>query len=120
MNNAHLELTGVGISFPSDKGLYCALQNVNLKIDKGEFVSLIGHSGCGKSTVLNIVAGLYQATTGGVILDSREAGTYINDFIRVGDLLIVPNWKPGTLRAYRIPVMHLTDARVRAVGEGAG
>jgi nitrate/nitrite transport system ATP-binding protein len=75
MNNHHLELTGVGISFPTDHGLYCALQNVNLKIDKGEFVSLIGHSGCGKSTVLNIVAGLYQATTGGVILDSREVNS---------------------------------------------
>lgn len=72
MNHTHLELTGVGISFPTDKGLFCALQNVNLKIDKGEFVSLIGHSGCGKSTVLNIVAGLYQASTGGVILDGRE------------------------------------------------
>lgn len=72
MNPAHLELSGVGIDFPTDKGLFCALQNVNLKIDKGEFVSLIGHSGCGKSTVLNIVAGLYQATTGGVILDGRE------------------------------------------------
>jgi len=75
MNHPHLELTGVGISFPTDKGLYCALQNVNLKIDKGEFVSLIGHSGCGKSTVLNIVAGLYQASTGGVILDSREVNS---------------------------------------------
>lgn len=72
MTPVHLELTGVGIDFPTDKGLFCALQNVNLKIDKGEFVSLIGHSGCGKSTVLNIVAGLYQATTGGVILDGRE------------------------------------------------
>jgi nitrate/nitrite transport system ATP-binding protein len=68
----HLELSDVGISFPTDKGLYCALQGVNLKIAKGEFVSLIGHSGCGKSTVLNIVAGLYQASTGGVILDGRE------------------------------------------------
>jgi nitrate/nitrite transport system ATP-binding protein len=68
----HLELSNVGISFPTDKGLYCALQDVNLKITKGEFVSLIGHSGCGKSTVLNIVAGLYQASTGGVILDGRE------------------------------------------------
>ena len=72
MSQAHLELSAVGISFPTDKGLYCVLQNVNLKIAKGEFVSLIGHSGCGKSTVLNIVAGLYKATTGGVILDGRE------------------------------------------------
>ena len=69
---SHLELSGVGISFPTDKGLFCALQNVNLKINKGEFVSLIGHSGCGKSTVLNIIAGLYQASTGGVILDGKE------------------------------------------------
>ena len=69
---SHLELSNDGISFPTDKGPYCASQNVNLKIAKGEFVSLIGHSGCGKSTVLNIVAGLYQATTGGVILDGRE------------------------------------------------
>ncbi|MDY6981934.1 MAG: nitrate ABC transporter ATP-binding protein, partial [Pseudomonadota bacterium] len=49
-----------------------ALKGVDLKIARGEFVSLIGHSGCGKSTVLNIVAGLYQATRGGVILNNRE------------------------------------------------
>lgn len=58
--------------------------------------------------------------TSRVILDSRQSETYINDFIRVGDLLIVPNWKPGTLRAYRIPVMHLTDAGPQAAGSGAG
>ena len=68
----HLELTQVGIDFPTPKGKFTALQDVNLRINKGEFVSLIGHSGCGKSTVLNIVAGLYQATTGGVILDNQE------------------------------------------------
>ncbi len=72
MHNIHLELSQVGISFPTPKGPFCALQDVNLKIKQGEFVSLIGHSGCGKSTVLNIVAGLYQATTGGVILNGRE------------------------------------------------
>ena len=42
------------------------------RIDKGEFVSIIGHSGCGKSTVLNIVAGLLRATEGGVLLEGRE------------------------------------------------
>ncbi|MCE3253119.1 MAG: transporter ATP-binding protein [Cellvibrio sp.] len=72
MSQIHLELTRVGIEFPTPKGPFCALQNVDLKIKKGEFVSLIGHSGCGKSTVLNIVAGLYQATTGGVVLNGRE------------------------------------------------
>lgn len=70
--NKHLELTGVDIDFPTPNGPFKALSNVNLKIDRGEFVSLIGHSGCGKSTVLNIVAGLYQATKGGVLLDGKE------------------------------------------------
>lgn len=72
MSPAHLELTGVGIEFPTPKGAFRALENVNLKIDKGEFISLIGHSGCGKSTVLNIVAGLHRATEGGALLDSKE------------------------------------------------
>lgn len=67
-----LELTQVGIEFKTEKGSFRALENVNLKIEEGEYVSLIGHSGCGKSTVLNIVAGLLQATTGGVVLEGRE------------------------------------------------
>lgn len=68
----HLDITHVSIDFPTPNGPFKALDKVDLKIDKGEFVSLIGHSGCGKSTVLNIVAGLYQATEGGVILDGKE------------------------------------------------
>lgn len=72
MTTTHLELTGVDIEFPTPDGPFKALDNVNLKIKKGEYISLIGHSGCGKSTVLNIVAGLYQATKGGVLLDGKE------------------------------------------------
>ena len=68
----HLELSQVGISFPTPKGPFIALQNVNLSIAKGEIISLIGHSGCGKSTVLNIIAGLLKATEGGVILNHKE------------------------------------------------
>jgi len=67
-----LELSDIGIEFPTDDGPFCALKGVDIKIDKGDFVSIIGHSGCGKSTVLNIVAGLYEATYGGVILDGKE------------------------------------------------
>ncbi|MDO6459704.1 ABC transporter ATP-binding protein [Granulosicoccaceae sp. 1_MG-2023] len=58
--------------FPTPSGPFTALKDVNLKIAKGEFISLIGHSGCGKSTVLNIVAGLNKASTGGVILNGKE------------------------------------------------
>lgn len=67
-----LELTQVSMEFPTPKGPFKALDCVDLNIAEGEFVSLIGHSGCGKSTVLNIVAGLYEATNGGVLLEGRE------------------------------------------------
>jgi nitrate/nitrite transport system ATP-binding protein len=53
-------------------GNYIALKNIDLKIQKGEFVSLIGHSGCGKSTLLNIVAGLDKPSQGGVVLEGRQ------------------------------------------------
>ncbi|TNF37115.1 MAG: ABC transporter ATP-binding protein [Gammaproteobacteria bacterium] len=72
MQHAYLQLTQVAIEFPTDNGPYKALDNVNLSIDKGEFISLIGHSGCGKSTVLNIVAGMHRATAGGVLLEDKE------------------------------------------------
>lgn len=70
--STHLDISHISIEFPTPKGPFKALNDVSLKIEKGEFVSLIGHSGCGKSTVLNIVAGLYEATSGGVILDDKE------------------------------------------------
>ena len=68
----YLQVSGVGIEFPTKNGPYQALDGVDFNISKGEFVSIIGHSGCGKSTVLNIIAGLYQATTGGIILEGKE------------------------------------------------
>ncbi len=70
--NSFLELSQVGIEFNTPKGPFRALRDVSLKISKGEYISLIGHSGCGKSTVLNIVAGLLQATEGGVVLNGKE------------------------------------------------
>lgn len=72
MTQPHLELSRVGIEFPTPKGAFCAVQNIDLKIAKGEIVALIGHSGCGKSTVLNMIAGLHQATMGGVLLNGKE------------------------------------------------
>ena len=70
--NAYLNIDNVDMTFHTQSGTFHALRNINLKIAKGEFVSLIGHSGCGKSTVLNIVAGLLNATRGGVLLENRE------------------------------------------------
>lgn len=67
-----LDISKIDMVFPTQNGDFTALKNVDLQIAKGEFVSLIGHSGCGKSTVLNVVAGLYQATKGGVLLNNKE------------------------------------------------
>ncbi|MCG3729707.1 ABC transporter ATP-binding protein [Vibrio cincinnatiensis] len=72
MSKPLLDLTQLGMRFPTPQGEFVALKNVNLPIQKGEFISLIGHSGCGKSTVLNLVAGLHTPTEGGVILEGRE------------------------------------------------
>jgi len=70
--NSYLNIDHVSITFPTDKGPLTVLDGVDLKVEQGEFISLIGHSGCGKSTVLNIVAGLLQATEGGVLLQDKE------------------------------------------------
>lgn len=72
MSKPLLDLTQLGMRFPTPNGEFIALKNVNLHIQEGEFISLIGHSGCGKSTVLNLVAGLHLPTDGGVIVDGRE------------------------------------------------
>jgi len=68
-----VEVDHIDQAFPlPDGGTYVALKNIDLKIQKGEFVSLVGHSGCGKSTLLNIVAGLARPTKGGVLLEGRQ------------------------------------------------
>ncbi|MEX0729601.1 MAG: ABC transporter ATP-binding protein [Aquisalimonadaceae bacterium] len=68
----YLTIEDVGIEFQTRNGPFRALRDVRLGVEQGEFISLIGHSGCGKSTVLNIVAGLLEATEGGVTLEGRE------------------------------------------------
>jgi nitrate/nitrite transport system ATP-binding protein len=67
-----LDISHIDVVFPTPKGDFTALKDVSLPIQKGEFISLIGHSGCGKSTVLNVVAGLVQAAQGGVLLNQKE------------------------------------------------
>lgn len=67
-----VELSNVSKHFDTKKGRFQALTDVNLSIAKGEFVTLIGHSGCGKSTVLNLIAGLLEASEGGLICNGRE------------------------------------------------
>jgi nitrate/nitrite transport system ATP-binding protein len=67
-----IDIAGVGQTFKTKKGLFCALQDIHLTVAKGEFVALIGHSGCGKSTLLNLIAGLTTPTQGALLCDNRE------------------------------------------------
>jgi nitrate ABC transporter ATP-binding subunit len=67
-----LELTGLTKVFESTSGPFVAVKDVNARVQAGEFVALLGHSGCGKSTVLSMIAGLERPTYGGVVIDGTE------------------------------------------------
>ena len=69
MSSSFLSVEGLSKSFNPAKPVF---SDVNFEINKGEFVCIIGHSGCGKTTILNVLAGLDEATSGVVIMDGRE------------------------------------------------
>ncbi len=58
--------------YPTPKGPQTVVDGFDLKIRKGEFISVIGHSGCGKSTVLSMMAGLTDITDGVIVLDGKQ------------------------------------------------
>jgi nitrate/nitrite transport system ATP-binding protein len=71
-DRAYLELWDLIKSYPSPQGEAVIVKNISFKFRKGEFVTIIGHSGCGKSTILMMVAGLSTVTSGGIVLAGRE------------------------------------------------
>jgi nitrate/nitrite transport system ATP-binding protein len=68
----YLEFFKLNKVYPTPKGPLTVVEDFNLLMNKGDFVSLIGHSGCGKSTVLTMAAGLNSISRGGIVLDGRE------------------------------------------------
>ena len=72
MNSKYLEISQLGKTFQSPTGPTHVVKGFDLTLAEGEFVSVIGHSGCGKSTVLSIVAGLTESTDGAVVLGGKE------------------------------------------------
>jgi nitrate/nitrite transport system ATP-binding protein len=68
----YLRLDHIDKSFTRGATTTVVLKDISLTIDKREFVSIIGHSGCGKTTLLNIVAGLASVSAGCVLLENRE------------------------------------------------
>ncbi len=70
--SAHVELSKLTKIYPTPKGPAIIVKDFDLRIKQGEFVCLIGHSGCGKSTVLSMLAGLNEITGGAIILAGKE------------------------------------------------
>jgi len=69
---AFVEIAALGKTYLTPSGPAEIVRDFSLYVSEGEFVCLLGHSGCGKSTVLSILMGLNQATTGGVVIGGRE------------------------------------------------
>ena len=67
-----VQMENIQMAFETKRGRFVALKDINLSISPGEFVSVIGHSGCGKSTVLNLLAGLLKPSGGILLCAGRE------------------------------------------------
>jgi nitrate/nitrite transport system ATP-binding protein len=72
MSKQFVNVEGLSKVYPSKQQDTVVFEDVNIGIDKGEFVCIIGHSGCGKSTILNVLAGLDEPTLGAVTMDGKE------------------------------------------------
>lgn len=69
--NEDLKFRNLTKAYPTPNGPFVAVEDFNLDVAEGEFVSIIGHSGCGKSTVLSMVAGLSEITSGTITLSGK-------------------------------------------------
>jgi nitrate/nitrite transport system ATP-binding protein len=70
---AFLEIQDLKKTYPAPNGrTVTVFESVNFAVERGEFVCIIGHSGCGKTTILNVLAGLDTASSGVVVMDNRE------------------------------------------------
>ena len=72
MDERFLQFSQVHKVYPTPKGPLTVVEDFELTMNKGEFISIIGHSGCGKSTALTMAAGLNPISKGGIILDGKH------------------------------------------------
>ena len=70
VNRQFVQIEGLAKSYTGNKEP--VFDEVNIQIERGEFVCIVGHSGCGKTTILNVLAGLESASAGHVFMDGRE------------------------------------------------
>ena len=75
MTEKFISIEGIAKRYPgADGGKIAVFENLWLSMVRGEFICVIGHSGCGKTTVLNILAGLDEPSDGTVIVDGQAIG----------------------------------------------
>jgi nitrate/nitrite transport system ATP-binding protein len=69
---SYLKIQNMEIAFNTPRGRFVAVKDIDLDINKGEIVSIIGHSGCGKSTILNAIGGMLFPSKGNVIVNGKD------------------------------------------------
>src|SRR5574341_2669661 len=85
-----IELRNITLEYASAENPVTALQDVNFSVEPGEFLCVVGQSGCGKTTMLNIVAGFLQPTSGGILIGGKtvtgkglDRGVVFQDFAQL-------------------------------------
>jgi nitrate/nitrite transport system ATP-binding protein len=138
---AFLELKNLTKSYGSEKGAIPILENINLEIERGEFVAIVGYSGAGKTTLISLIAGLIQPDAGTITLNDLEITApgpdrgivfqnysllpWLSAFENV--LLAVtqafPNWSSGKKEQHTqkyLELVNLGPARDKKPGELSG
>src|SRR5215471_4709007 len=138
---AYLQLTGVAKSFGSKHSPTEVLRDINLSVEQGEFVAIVGYSGAGKTTLISLIAGLLKPDSGSLTLNDLEITepgpdrgivfqnysllpwltVYENIYLAVDQ--VFPNWaltkKQQHVEKY-IGMVNLTPAREKRPGELSG
>ena len=90
INKGNIEFKNVGYKYPTTEAQ--AVKNINISIKGGSTVALVGHSGAGKSTIINLLPRFYDPQEGEIIIDEHDAVQYALDLAQEGDLLVISNY----------------------------
>jgi NitT/TauT family transport system ATP-binding protein len=104
-----IRLSGVSQTFDGREGPVAALQGIDLEVATGEFMAIVGRSGCGKSTMLRLVAGLLRPTEGGVFVDGEAVTRPRRDIAMVFQRPALLPWR-SVLDNVLLPI-HLSGGR---------
>jgi nitrate/nitrite transport system ATP-binding protein len=117
MPPAFVEIAQLGKTYDTPTGPAVVVRDFTLEVREGEFVCIVGHSGCGKSTVLSIVMGLNLPTTGGVVIGGREIDGPGTDRGVVFQSATLLPWM-SVRDNVRLALDQVAGRRARAGGEG--